>query len=387
MKYKSKQKWLISSLVVLSAASISAVAVSCAPKNSNPTKPSKPKDNKNKDQPSNSLNNNPVQQPKDTPNNPTNPTKNQKEQSDSPDRMNDQTPGTQQNPPADKEKDKQGENDKNTSPEPAPEVLDETKPLLKFSDESPTIELYPGSNRARLSLILDKQKFNGELKNKYIIVKLKKDGTNIDATSMPIKLDQDANNLQIDFHPVVETAKYKLDSAFIFSEEKNEQQKPKEIINIIFSNKDKNKSIIVKKQQGKKEIPESEKDKKPIVIQLKQNNNELEIEVKSKDDNKPINGKYLKFAVTGLDKTTKEYITPSVDSSGDLLINNGMAKIPGILIDQDYKNKFEKVVLKIFGIYDNKTDMNKSTEYRFDYNDPNTLIDYNDNLILSKDIN
>ncbi|AJQ45630.1 hypothetical protein JM47_03715 [Ureaplasma diversum] len=46
MKQKLKYKWLVSTLVVLSAASLAAVAVSCTPKNnpnkrSNPTNPTK----------------------------------------------------------------------------------------------------------------------------------------------------------------------------------------------------------------------------------------------------------------------------------------------------------------------------------------------------------
>ncbi|AJQ45631.1 hypothetical protein JM47_03720 [Ureaplasma diversum] len=583
MKYKSKLKWLISGLVLLSAASISAVAVACTPKDSSPSKPSKPNDTKksnpqnslskpsdnkvstpSKPKPNNPLSSQPKKNPSDTKKDsvdkttkPSDPTNNQKDKDETgknkvdkdqkdqtpkmpetkkedkddssrqmdgdgnknqipnkmddqnkPDNSNssgsisnpkqpevqnkpkdtdklpgddpmasdpiesapkkdqpetqdgkpkqndpesgsleskpkgDQAPETHQAPPIDidknKDKDqsekqedkdpnskdnqKQPEGQNQTPKEKQPNEMDgqdpkthETtpqpnqdgnsngnnmgesnqpieekvyvsKPLVTLKDEEPYINLYPGSNEGRLTLLLDKQQYKGNLKDKYIVVGIKKDESSTPIISVPFLLKDDSKELQLLFKPVIEFNQYKLHSVSIFSKESDSSNKPKETIELNIKKSDANKTINVKQIKLPKQIPESEKEKKPIVIKFNDADNKLQLNVKQKDG-QPVNDVYLKFILTELDSKTKEYVSPDYNLDGKLLIQNGSATIEDVNINEDYKKKYDKVVLKIFGIFEKNNDTQKSSQYRFDYDDENTVIDHNGNLIISKTIN
>lgn len=267
------------------------------------------------------------------------------------------------------------------------ENIDKTKPLLKFKDEKPYLTLYPGSNDARLSFVLDKQQYNGDLKNKIMIVMIQKLQGGTPFPSVPIKLNGNNENIELQFRPIIESTQYKLVSGTIFSETNKINTMPNDAINLILSKDDIDKKIFVKKEQVKKgrEVPEEEKSKLPVVIKFTDNNDNLELNVETKDK-KPVTNKYLKFILTGLDKASKEYVSPDYNFAQDLLITDGKVTIPWIKINGEYKNKYDEIVLKIIGIYDNQNDQHKSSEYRFEYEDSNTIIDRSNNLILIKKI-
>ncbi|KEZ24128.1 Vmc-like lipoprotein signal peptide domain-containing protein [Ureaplasma diversum] len=569
MKYKSKLKWLISGLVLLSAASISAVAVACTPKNSSPTKPSKPNDTKksnpqnslskpsdnkvstpSKPKPNNPLSSQPKKNPSDTKKDsvdkttkPSDPTNNQKDKdetgknkvdkdqkdqkdqtpkmpetkkedkddssrqmdgdgkqkSDTPNKMDDQnkpdnsnssgsisnpkqpevqnkpkesekmedvaptepapkkdesktgddkskqnglesdsmgskpkaeqTPKTKLDPPTDinnkkdkdpKEDQKQSEGQnqpptkqqqqqqqqngmggqdlkpKETDPHPnqngsgnndssAEENIDKSKPLLRFKDNQPQIDLYPGSNDGVLSLVFHKQDYKDELKDKNIVVVLKNENGKDKAHAIIQNIDEN-NAFNFVFKPIVESGRYKLESAFIF---KNNGNRPddKSMVNIVLTESDKSKTITVKKPQGKKQIPDTEKNKKAAIITLAESDNKLELSVKSKETDTTINGKYLKVVLLGLERDREQYSTPYDDISKNLLISNGKVMIPGFEISEQTKKTYSQIIVKVLGIYDNEESSEKSKTYRFDYGAENTLIDPNDNLILIKTLN
>ncbi|KEZ22377.1 Vmc-like lipoprotein signal peptide domain-containing protein [Ureaplasma diversum] len=277
------------------------------------------------------------------------------------------------------------------NPMSEPEVIDDKKPLLELKETSENISLNPGSNEGRLTFKLSQQNFPQDLKDKFIsIVLMPTNGT--EAIESRFQKIEDIQNIEVSFVPIIEFAQYKLVSAKIYSFEENSdprkqnQKVPKELTDVVFRKVDKNKSLVAKKQNKKNKIQDTEQNKTPVKIIFDITNNKLELTLKPKD-NKPINNKYLKFSVVGLEKERKIYTTPRYDSEENLLVTNNKAEIKGVDFENDYKNVYDHIIVKIYGIYDDKQGNTKSSEYRFDYDDPNSVIDFNNNLILSKDIN
>ncbi|AJQ45580.1 hypothetical protein JM47_03435 [Ureaplasma diversum] len=280
-----------------------------------------------------------------------------------------------------KNKDGKGQD---TEPMPEPEVIDTSKPLLELKETSGNISLNPGSNEGRLTFKLDKQKYPENFENKFIVVKIK----NIDNNSSILqgfqKLD-DPENLVIPFAPIIENGKYKLESAAIL-EKKTDAREPKEVVQVIFKKADKEKTLIVKKATRKYDIPAGEENKSPVNIKLNTASDKFELNVETKDKKEKVNGVFLKFIILGLEKSKKVYSTPSYTPGEYSEVKDGKATITGIDFENNYKNAYDHIVVKIFGIFEDKDGHIKSTKYRFNYEDQNETIDSSNNLILFKDL-
>ncbi|KEZ22824.1 Vmc-like lipoprotein signal peptide domain-containing protein [Ureaplasma diversum] len=270
---------------------------------------------------------------------------------------------------------------------PKEEEIDKSKPLLELNGDNPFISLNPGSNEGKLSIKLSKQDYNGSLENKSIFVKLKRIDGEGEALSIPKKISENSNtiNIELDFRPIIDSGKYKLDFASIYDQQMNNRPQPENIVNVVFKQNDKNKTISVSKAMSNRTVPDTEMNKMPVDIKLENTGDKLTLSVKTKDG-MPLKDKYLRYGIFGLQKSSKVYTTASETSNELSMVKDGQLVISDLENVKSYRNIYDQIVIKVYGIYDDEQGVKKSMDYRFNYEDNTSRIDLNNNLILFKEI-